>query len=441
VFENRVSTSVKISRGLYILISIAVILIVLYVSNPIPYIDLNKITFIGPAIFYVTMLAIAIDIAIASLFKYIGLDIVSSSGLEIVEGSDKSLEFVIKPPRASGILIVKKIYLYSDTGLKISRWRFSREDQRLEVYVSGYPGKHLIEGFELEFETPLSILRIVYKHILAKPIEVKVVPTESRHMFNVEAVVPYLPIVEGRSSRRKGVGSEVISVREFTPHDDYKKIHWKATAKIGKFMVKEYEHRMYRNAFLVISIHYFFYLGDPPPLVFLFKIVIDIVKTLTSRGMRVSLGVITEEDIKIVEFIDRFRVHEVYRVLSDVKWPRDLSATVIRYTSSNRILRWFIQTVTKDVCRDPCIAILAVDPLDDLDINAVAIVSNFLRSRKHSVKILLTTPSTLRFMYSARVGMENLSEVMGEITRIKRILARFGFGEVYLPTIYLKTES
>jgi hypothetical protein len=437
--RSTATTWVKISTGSYIFVLIAISTLIIYTWNPIPYIDLNNLVFLSSAVLYITIVVIAIDITIAGSSKNIALEITFRNSLEVIEGSDTSLIFLIKPSGIANLLSIKKIHLSSDKGLKISKWRFDRKNQSLELYLSGYPGRHVVDGLYIEIETPLSILRIGFNFALEKPIEIRIVPMKSRHMFNVEAVVPYIPLIEGRSSRRKGVGSEVMSIREFTPHDDYKKIHWKATARTSKLMVKEYEHRMYRNALLVISIHYLFYLGDPPPLVFLFRTVVDVIETLTSIGMRVALGIITEEDIKIVDFIDRFRIHEVYRILSEVKWPKDLSITTIRYTSSNRILKWFVQTVTKNICRDPCIVMLAIDPLDDLDLSAVNSITSFLKSSKHSVKILLTTPSTLRFMYSSKVGMEDISEVMGEMTRVRRMLTRFGVRDVYLPTVYLKT--
>ncbi|MEM1526502.1 MAG: DUF58 domain-containing protein [Ignisphaera sp.] len=429
--------SLRPSKGIYTLFLLGVFAIIcIYYSEYVGYFPTKVML---STILYVVSITIAADLAVTELMKYINIEIKSNSIYEVIEDLSVTLELQLKPLGIAKLINIKKVNLNTDTGLRTLMWKFNKLNHCLEVEVSGYPGKHSVYGLTVDLEPPLSILRISFKITFVNPIEIRVIPIKSRHIFNVEAVVPHLPLIEGRSSRRKGVGSEVFSVREFMPFDDFKRIHWKASAKVGKLMVKEYEHRMYRNAVVVTSIHNGFFTGEPPPIIFLFKMVIDVFESLSSMGLKVALGVVTEEDIKIVNLIDRYKLHEVYRILSEVKWPKDISFAALRYTSSNRILRWFTQTVVEEVCRDPCLVVLVVDPLDEVDISAISYVTNILENRNHSVKILLTTPLTLRFVYSSIVNSDDVAGVLSETMRVKKVLAKLKSGTVYLPTAYIKS--
>ncbi len=57
-----------------------------------------------------------------------------------------------------------------------------------------------------------------------------------------------------RRSRAKGVGSDFDNLRDYSTGDDYRKIDWKATARRGKFIVKEFEAE--RNQPVVIVVDY-----------------------------------------------------------------------------------------------------------------------------------------------------------------------------------------
>ncbi|MEJ2696979.1 MAG: DUF58 domain-containing protein [Candidatus Sulfobium sp.] len=52
---------------------------------------------------------------------------------------------------------------------------------------------------------------------------------------------------------RSSSGDEIYSVREYRHGDDRRRIHWKATAKTGALMVKEYAEGEYRKATVVID--------------------------------------------------------------------------------------------------------------------------------------------------------------------------------------------
>lgn len=384
---------------------------------------------------YIDTIVIVIALAFAQVIKNVDVRLNYEALTEAVEGSEVAIKLRLEPQRISNLLKVVNVWVKSDMGLRSTRWSYSGSDRHLEIFLSGYPGLHKVQQIDIESSSILHLLSVRFTITFVKPIEVRIVPRGYGRRFNVDVVVPYPLLLEGRASRRKGVGAEVMGVREFVPDDDYRRIHWKATARTGKLMVKEYEQKIFRNAVIVVAIHHWFFSGEPPPLIFLFRLIIDVVETLTSMGMRIALGVVTEKDIKITELMDISRVYNVYKVLSEVEWPID---ALFRYTSSNKVVRWFTLTIVEDICRDPCIVLLAIDPLDSIDIDNLLYISRILRRRKHVMKVLLTAPAILRFLYTSNVTLADVGAVESEIYRMKKVLSMFTYGDVYLPTAYLK---
>ncbi|MEM2201075.1 MAG: DUF58 domain-containing protein [Ignisphaera sp.] len=364
----------------------------------------------------------------------IKLDLACSDNLESVEGLDTPIRIRFSSKRISHIIGINNVKLKSDRGIRVSRWSLN-EEGFVELYLSGYPGTHKVHGFNIELSSLFSIYRIYLDVEFDNPINVKFIPIKHKPKFNIGAVFPHIQIFEGRSSRRKGVGSEVFSVREFMPFDDFKRIHWKASAKVGKLMVKEYEHRMYRNAVVLTSIHNGFFIGEPPPITFLTKMILDVVENLLSQGMKVAVGLITEKDVKASTIVDRARVHEINKLLSNIEWPIAIDN---KYVSSNILLRWFSRKITENLCREPCVVFIVVDPLSNIDIDNILNTYKDLKMRNHLVKILLSTPSTIRFLYTDNVGFEDVETVMGEVDKLKKVLVSFKTNDVYLPTAYLR---
>ncbi|MEM4795171.1 MAG: DUF58 domain-containing protein [Ignisphaera sp.] len=373
------------------------------------------------------------SIALLQNLNRIDIEVVQKDVLTSVEGMELGMKIIFSHSRIFRFIVINNIEIKSDRGLWISRWRINDEGY-IDLYVAGYPGMHKVYGYRIEVSTPLSIHRAELNIDFDIAKEIRFAPTKHVPRFNIELVLPYLQIFEGRSSKRRGIGAEVMSIREFTSGDDYRRIHWKATARVGKLMVKEYEHKVYRNALVIVSIHKEFFIGEPAPLLYLVKLVIDVVESLLSKGMNIVLGVITERNIKISTVIDRSRLYEVYRILSEIEWLTDVD----RYSSSNRLLRWFTHTVVRDVCREPCVVFLVVDPLDSMDIDSIANIYRTLNQQKHKVKVLLTTPLAIRFMYTARVEIADVDMLQKEATRLKNVIHTLKVSDVYLPTAYLK---
>lgn len=56
-----------------------------------------------------------------------------------------------------------------------------------------------------------------------------------------------------RRSRSRGIGTEFESLRDYALGDDYRKIDWKATARRGKFIVRQFEQERSQSVIMVID--------------------------------------------------------------------------------------------------------------------------------------------------------------------------------------------
>ena len=52
---------------------------------------------------------------------------------------------------------------------------------------------------------------------------------------------------------RKGLGAELFALREYVPGEDVRHIHWKASARVGRYLVKEYSTETLQSYVLVLD--------------------------------------------------------------------------------------------------------------------------------------------------------------------------------------------
>lgn len=70
---------------------------------------------------------------------------------------------------------------------------------------------------------------------------IKIYP-KSYEPITISSIYPGSKTLTGTSyARRKGSGFEFADLREYLPGDELKRIDWKATARIGKLMIKEFD--------------------------------------------------------------------------------------------------------------------------------------------------------------------------------------------------------
>ncbi|MCB9588742.1 MAG: DUF58 domain-containing protein [Polyangiaceae bacterium] len=167
---------------------------------------------------------------------------------------------------------------------------------RLEVTVKVTPprvGRHGIHGLSLEvqgspglFEVPLTFANPYGIEVLPRPFSTALHTARGgRSRHGAEA---------GRPGPLAGEGLELKELREHAPGDPFKRIAWKASARRGKLMVREYEQDERDVVWLVLDASIELWAGTPgkAPL----DIAIDELAAVASRhlakGDRVGLVIV-----------------------------------------------------------------------------------------------------------------------------------------------------
>lgn len=97
-------------------------------------------------------------------------------------------------------------------------------------------GRFLIKDFELSTKFPFAFFRH-RRRLPAQRAEVFIFPK----LEPLELEMIDIPVETGRlASKRRGAGQDLLSLREYKPLDDLRYIDWKATARSGGVMVREF---------------------------------------------------------------------------------------------------------------------------------------------------------------------------------------------------------
>src|SRR5919206_427929 len=113
--------------------------------------------------------------------------------------------------------------------------RRAKVEQRVEQTFERR-GRVLVTGFEISTRFPLGLFRL-RRRLRARDVEIVVYPKPEREGDELHL----LPADAGRlESRRRGVGHDLHSLREYQPRDDVRRIDWKATARAGRLIVREF---------------------------------------------------------------------------------------------------------------------------------------------------------------------------------------------------------
>src|SRR5207244_6713518 len=92
------------------------------------------------------------------------------------------------------------------------------------------PGVHVASGF---FEVPLPF---------ANPYGIEVVPRPfATYLMQPRGGRSHLAASAGRPGRQRGEGSDLRELREHQPGDPFRRIAWKASARRGQLLVRDFE--------------------------------------------------------------------------------------------------------------------------------------------------------------------------------------------------------
>ncbi len=316
------------------------------------------------------------------------------------------------------ILKIKNVLLLTDPGLKSHLHKITSKNNTISIHIKihGYSGTHVIKGILIKFNDIIQIFDISFKIIFKDEITIRIIPSSATSIpsiITLHQYAPYAPL----TLRRKGVGIEILSVRDYIPGDEYRKIAWKHTARLGKLMVKEFEALTHRNAVIVISIHSDFFTKYSDIFEVLVERILGLALGLVKLGMSIRIGIVTDESIFISNAISRNNIKDIYEFFSTISWSY-IEGIIRNIYSSNKILRWFTRNLTEEYCKEPCLVIVMLDPQDNFDIDVLKIIFNDLKYRGHTLQIVLINPLILKFLY-LRTNLNELHELLNKIPIIK----------------------
>lgn len=146
-------------------------------------------------------------------------------------------------------------------------------------------GLHGITGVSLGTSYPFSFFRKSRNFQLER--EVVVVP---RGEHDVDSVVFALATGFEENANKAGRGSEFFSVRPMHAGDEWRDVHWKQSAKLDSFAVREYEALTTRRVFVRLARDEMPALLDPDSEEEAIEIAASVVKRLALSGFEVGLA-------------------------------------------------------------------------------------------------------------------------------------------------------
>ncbi|HEX8283536.1 MAG TPA: DUF58 domain-containing protein [Pyrinomonadaceae bacterium] len=124
----------------------------------------------------------------------------------------------------------------------------ARVEQRVEQTFDAR-GRVLVTGFELSTRFPFGFFRL-RRRLRARDVEIVVYPKPE----GVGDELHLLPMDAGQmEAERRGAGHDLHSLREYQPLDDVRHIHWKASARHGRLIVREFTAEDERRVHVVLD--------------------------------------------------------------------------------------------------------------------------------------------------------------------------------------------
>lgn len=246
----------------------------------------------------------------------------------------------------------------------------------LNLYV--YDGFGL---FTIKMHVPLTASIRILPSIIIDPREI---------VLNLSSRIP-----GGLSlTNRPGIGIEYFATRDYVHGDDYRFIDWKATARLRKIMVKEFEEEASLYILMLFLITPMMYKGvrEVTKVEVLSRIISTLSNYLAFRGDVYSLGYIIVSHQPIVKFTGYGRgyghTYYIRSVLSGIPWGAEFFF--------KDISREFSLELSKMIRREKTNIIIFTDFNDDILFaeNILSILFNF---KKLGHDIIVVIPHTLLY--------------------------------------------
>ncbi len=145
-------------------------------------------------------------------------------------------------------------------------------------------------------------------------------------------------------AKRKGYGIEFYGVREYVPGDEYKWIEWKASARFGaqRFFVKEFEHEVSLNIFLILDLRSPAFTGSwgNTAAEYVARASLAIANYSLRKGDSVGLVYIGDRRSHILPLERGVKgLTSITKELARIEWPMTGEITSLNYTYLANVLR------------------------------------------------------------------------------------------------------
>ncbi len=125
------------------------------------------------------------------------------------------------------------IKLTLDYFVHISR-RATAENKAGHIFP--YRGRFIIKDFELSTKFPFGFFRH-RRRLPAQAAEIIVFPP----LASIEDETENLPLEIGKLvTQKRGLGQDLLALRDYQPMDDLRRVDWKATARANRLIIREY---------------------------------------------------------------------------------------------------------------------------------------------------------------------------------------------------------
>lgn len=333
----------------------------------------------------------------------------------ILEKESGTLSLVIRFP---GFLMmsVESVRVGRDVGVSVTGIqlrRLRRDAVEVTLEFSARVGKHVLGPLELGIHFMGGFIRGIM--IIEAYATVTVFPRSSRYLRAVLASRSRLPGIT--FSRRKGHGTQFLEVREYRPGDDYRRIDWKATARIGRLAIKEMEMESLETVFIAVAVPDTFFVGDDPAYDYLAYLVLEVSHELLRHGLKVRLIIITERGYYLSGHASGTAgIAEIYRTVSLVEWP-----TEPVYTSSVvRVAPWLISRAVSSICRGACTVVVLTSPTAETDAAALRRLRASLAKLGCRAVIYVTSPEIVRASF-ASLAVEDLMTLRASLAFLRMV--------------------
>ncbi|MEM2021708.1 MAG: DUF58 domain-containing protein [Zestosphaera sp.] len=385
---------------------VLVVLVVVGVTYPYMLVSLTGLTLVG----YASGL-------IRSLKRLNTIEVEYPNVVRAVEGESVEVQVglrnnLIEIMRFTGVEAVH------DGGIKITYYGFKKEVSSLRavLHVSPRVGTHKITSPRLYF----SVLGGLAKGVITLDLSIEVSVLPAFKTSYISYLMPGFRHMGTGPSRTRGGGTNILEVREYVPGDEFKKIDWKATARLSRLVVKEFEKEMRRDVVLVLVLSDKFFATEAKILEGLTHDVCRLASGLLINGLHVRLLVITERGFILSDKVTSVsRIGEILNALSRIEWPERPLATY----SAFKVASWLILPVVISSCSTSCVVVSVVSFEDLSDVEAALRVWRRLKTLSHEAVFAVVSPALIALRHE-EIALEDLTRMYPELETLVKLSKR-----------------